>query len=100
MASILSGHHFAPDARGSLLRQKRAADYGIATFMFYRQSELFVRFIRDRNASEFGSFLIDLQLGGKGNFATLFEASFGTNIEGMWERFEEHLGSQPVLSDT
>ena len=90
-ASILSGHHFTPDDCGSLLRPKRAADYGTETFMFYRQSELFVRFIRNQNTSGFENFLLALQLGGNGNFATLFEASFGTDVDGMWEKFEAHL---------
>jgi len=90
-SAILAGHHFIPDEKGSLLRPKRASDYGQGAFMFYRQSELFVAFIRDRDPAAFEDFMLALQLGGLGSFAGGFESSFGTDIAGMWEEFEEHL---------
>ena len=92
-SAILAGHHLIPDEKGSLLRPKRASDYGMGTFMFYRQSELFVAFIHDRDPAVFGDFMLSLQLGGGGTFASLFEASFGTDVGGMWGAFEEHLRS-------
>ena len=98
-SAILAGHHFTPDEKGSLLRPKRASDYGIGTFMFYRQSELFVTFIRDRDPSAFGDFMLSLQLGGGGTFASLFEASFGTDVGEMWEALEEHLRSPHGAAD-
>ena len=98
-SAILAGHHFIPDEKGSLLRPKRASDYGIGGFMFYRQSEFFVAFIRDRDPAAFGDFLLSLQLGGGGSFASLFEASFGMDVGGMWEAFEEHLRSPHGAAD-
>ena len=92
-SAILAGHHFIPDEKGSLLRPRRASDYGMGTFMFYRQSELFVAFIRDRDPVAFGDFMLALQLGGGGSFASAFESSFGTGVVAMWEEFEEHLRS-------
>jgi hypothetical protein len=92
-SAILAGHHFIPDEKGSLLRPKRASDYGMGTFMFYRQSELFVAFIRDRDPAAFGDFLLALQLGGRSPFAAAFESSLGTGIAGMWGEFESHLRS-------
>jgi len=91
MSAILAGHRFIPDEKGSLLRPKRASDYGMGTFMFYRQSELFVAFIRARDPAAFGDFLLALQQGRGGSFARVFESSFGTDIVRMWEEFEEHL---------
>ena len=92
-SAILAGHHFIPDEKGSLLRPKRASDYGMGTFMFYRQSELFVAFIRDRDPAAFRDFLLELQLGGGDSFARTFESAFGTDVAGMWEEFEEHTRS-------
>jgi hypothetical protein len=97
--AILAGHHFTPDEKGSLLRPKRASDYGIGGFMFYRQSELFVAFIHDRDPAAFCDFMLSLQLGGGGAFASLFESSFGTDVAGMWGAFEEHLRSPHGAAD-
>jgi hypothetical protein len=95
--AILSGYHFAPDDRGGWLRPKRAADYGIDTFMFYRQSELFVTYIRDRHPRAFERFLLDLQEGGRRTFAAAFGEAFGKDVAGMWEEFVESLsGGAPA----
>jgi len=87
-AAVAAGDHFVPDGKGSLLRPKRAADYGVETFMFYRQSELFVRFIVERDPEAFEDFMLALQLGGE-RFEPLFESSFGTDIQDMWHEFRQ-----------
>jgi len=91
--AILAGHHFTADDAGSLLRQKRAADYGMDTYMFYRQSELFVRFLRDEHSGGFEEFLLRLQ-NNEGSFADAFRTSFGADVPDMWEQFESHLRSR------
>lgn len=93
--AVLSGYHLTPDDRGSWLRPKRAADYGIETFMFYRQSELFVTHIRDRDPRAFERFLLDLQEGDRRPFAEAFEDAFGTDVAGMWEEFVDSLSDAP-----
>ena len=93
LAAIVSGHHFVPDDRGSFLRPKRAADYGIGTFMFYRQSELFVRYLRDEHVSGFREFLLQLQ-SGQNSFADAFAGSFGVGVAGAWDEFERSVRSQ------
>jgi hypothetical protein len=92
--AILSGYHFEPDDSGSLLRPKRAADYGLDTFMFYRQSELFVRYLRDAHGAEFSRFLQLLQGNDGGRFADAFRRSFGTDVAGMWGEFASSLKRQ------
>ncbi len=88
LEAIRFGEHFLPDNKGSRLRPKRAADYGMDTYMFYRQSELFVTYIRDRDSSAFESFLVDLQIGEWSTFGELFERSFGTDVVSMWSEFK------------
>jgi hypothetical protein len=90
--ALTSGDHFVPDVRGSFLRPKRAADYGVETYMFYRQSELFVRFIMERDPPAFESFMQSLQLNG-GRFATLFDSSFGLSVAEMWSEFRRSLAA-------
>ena len=86
--AIRFGEDFVPDDKGGRLRPKRAADYGMNTYMFYRQSELFVTYIRDRDPGAFESFLVDLQIGGWNSFGRLFENSFGTDVVSMWGEFK------------
>lgn len=91
MDAIRRGDCFAPDDTGSLLRPKRALDYGVETFMFYRQSELFVTYIKDRDPAAFKSFLLALQTDEWSSFAVLFETSFGERVEETWGEFLEHV---------
>ena len=91
VSAIAAGNHFLPDVRGSLLRPKRASDYGMETFMFYRQSELFVRFIMERDPDTFQEFMLALQLGGGLTFESAFESIFGTSVEGIWSEFKQSL---------
>jgi len=91
--AVVAGNHFVPDGKGSFLRPKRAADYGMETYMFYRQCELFVRFIMERDPTAFEDFMLALQLGGGERFESLFEASLGTGIEDMWHEFRRSLAT-------
>ena len=87
--SLLAGRHFVPDSEGSLIRVKRAGDYGLNYPMFHRQSSMFVGYIRDENGSAFDEFLNDIQQRSK--FAQSFGSRFGTTVAGMWEKFVSHL---------
>lgn len=86
-AAVAEGHHFIPDGRGSYFRPKRAADYGMETYMFYRQSELFVTYIRDRDPAAFKYLLLALQEEKWTSFPELFEESIGIDIAGVWTEF-------------
>jgi hypothetical protein len=88
--AVATGETFTPDDRGSLLMPKRAHDYGMETYMFYRQSQLFVEYIRDRDPEAFRDFLIALQTGEWRSFGDLFEASFGLSVSGAWSAFVGH----------
>ena len=91
--AIAEGRHFVPDDSGALLRPKRAADYGLETFMFYRQSELFVSYLWAADPEAFERLLLELQSGGRKSFREAFEECFRVGVGGMWERFEEQLGN-------
>jgi hypothetical protein len=88
--SINSGIHFTPDEKGTSFRLKRANDYGMNLKMFYKQSGIFVRFIKSNYPDEFKEFLVDIQEGK--NFADSFEQRFNLTITEMWDRFERECG--------
>ena len=96
MGALLSGCRFTPDERGGYWRPKRAADYGVSTRMFYKQSELFVRHMRETHPEAFRSFLTALQFEEWTSFADLFSASFGMGVDEMWGQFLERIGAGPA----
>jgi hypothetical protein len=87
LEAIAAGRAFTPDVQGGLIRPKKAGDYGLDAFMFYRQSELFVEYMRERQPDAFEDFLLVLESGEWDSFATLFEDSFGTTVTDMWSGF-------------
>lgn len=96
--AILYGPALVPDERGGFWRPKRPIDYDLPHDMFYKQSAMFVAYIMERNPDAFDDFMLGLQLTDWGSFASLFEASFGTDIPGMWRSFAEHIGSTSAPS--
>jgi hypothetical protein len=88
--AILHGPTLVPDERGGFWRPKRPRDYGLPHGMFYKQSAMFVAYITERNPDAFEDFMLGLQLTEWSSFASLFEASFGTDVAGMWEGFVRH----------
>jgi hypothetical protein len=85
--AIAAGETFVPDERGSFLRLKRASDYGMGTYMFYRQSALFVEYVRTSHPDAFHDFMLMLESGEWNSFGDLFEASFDASVAGMWNQF-------------
>lgn len=100
IGAILSGHHFTPDERGGYWRPKRASDYGVGTHMFYKQSELFVAYMRGTRSEEFRDFLLALQLQEWSSFGSLFSETFGMSVEAMWSEFLEHVRRLQRSSDS
>lgn len=82
--SMLRGERFSPDAVGSAI-PRGAAAYGLGHHMFYRQAELFVRYLAETYPDSFGQF-ISLLLGGNG-FQSAFVVAFGQTISEAWESF-------------
>lgn len=91
--AFLSGRCFTPDERGGYWRPKRAADYGVTTRMFYKQSGFLVTYMRDSRPGEFHDFLVALQLTDWTSFGALFADAFGIGVGEMWEEFLEQAGA-------
>jgi hypothetical protein len=87
-----------PEAAGSFLFKKSARSYGIEPPLFYRQSGMFVAWLRERNAAQFRVFLLDLEDGG--DFETSFDEAFGLSLDKAWQSFVEELRSRYSASGT
>jgi hypothetical protein len=62
--AIVAGNSFEPPLRGRPLFDRSGRSYGLAEHMWYRQSELLVRFMRERDEAAFRR-LLDMLLDGK-----------------------------------
>ena len=89
IGAILAGKHFMPDGKGTIIRMKKAHDYGLSYPMFHNQTRMFVRFMSDTYPDAFRTFLLDVQEGKP--FAGSFSERFGKEIAAMWDEFEGYL---------
>ena len=87
--AIVSGNCFHPEAKGSLLFPKTASSYGLKPHMFYRQSAMFVDFIRKKNSEGFKNFLTALQ--DQTGFEQAMTESYNDGVESLWKLFIENL---------
>jgi len=90
--AISSGKHFEPYVNGGLynfLFPKYGGHWGLKPHMFYRQSMLFVSFMKDYDKKAFKNLLLNLQNGQ--NFAKSFQSAYNTSIKDIWYLFLKHL---------
>ncbi|MCP3931940.1 MAG: hypothetical protein GY705_22930 [Bacteroidetes bacterium] len=87
--AILNGLCFHPDSTGSILFPKTASSFSLKPHMFYRQSAMFVQFLREYDTEKFQNFLQTLQKGEKFKYAC--HVSFEKDINDFWEAFKEKL---------
>ncbi len=85
--AIANGVKLKPNDSGSVFRYQDERTYGLERGMFYRQSGMFVEFLRDRDRQVFSMFLKRIEAGG--TFAREFRQSFGMTVEDAWGKFEK-----------
>jgi hypothetical protein len=85
ISSIQSGRGLNPEASGHLWSLRRISDNGLGGPMFHRQSQMFLRFIRDRDPAAFQTFLEDLL--DERELAGPFGTHFGLGTQEMWQEF-------------
>ena len=91
--AIQNGQTLVLHTRGRGLNPRRARDHGLSHFMYYRQSAMFVGYLKAKDPERFERFLGDLIHGG--NFTTAFKNRFGTSLKGAWLAFTKNLSSEP-----
>lgn len=82
---ILDGKAFDPTEAGSVFREKTAWNYDLQPPVFYREAELFVRYLRDRNPPAFQTALLEI-MDGK-DFQSSFSHAYGQSIASYWPAF-------------
>lgn len=87
--AIMEGKHFLPETRGSILFPKSASSYGLKPYMFYRQSAMFVTYLKHLDEEKFRNFLLSLEDGQ--NFKKSFTAVFRMSIDKIWQEFVHQL---------
>ncbi|WP_243374101.1 hypothetical protein [Geotalea sp. SG265] len=83
--AILQGKSLAPEDTGSFFFKKFAASYGLKPPMFYRQSGMFVSYLRRMDEARFKAFLLAAVEGRE--FSEAFESAYGVGIDVAWQRF-------------
>lgn len=83
--AILEGKHFAPDTSGSFFFPKRWSAYGLKPHMFYRQSFMYVAYLKRVDESKFREFLMLLE--NNQRFEDSFISIFGLTMDSTWRQF-------------
>ncbi len=83
--AILDGKHFTPDTTGSFFFPKRWSAYGLKPHMFYRQSFMYVSYLKHLDEPKFGSFMLALENGQE--FEHSFNSIFGLTMDAAWRQF-------------
>jgi hypothetical protein len=83
--AIAAGKGFTPEMSGRLLFERSGRSYGLAEHMWYRQSELLVQFLRERDESAFRRLMI--RLDGGTRFRSALKVSYPEGIEVLLREF-------------
>ncbi len=94
--AILRGAHFTPEPKGGVFFRKSGSSYGLTPHMFYRQSALFITFLRERHAEEFKMLIVKLAQGVA--FDEAFVSAYGMPPQELWGDFLRNFnGEQRAL---
>ncbi len=91
--AILQGKTIHPNGTGALLFRKSASSFGLSTHMFYRQSELFVKWLHDRDPGKFRQLFTILKEGKTLHEALLTEYEF--DEKRAWKKFLTYITDTP-----
>jgi hypothetical protein len=86
-SEILQGNHFHPVESENRLFPKSFSNDNIPPWMEYRQSMLFVKFLKEGREKEFEGFLDAVF--NKESFSKTIEASYQMNVSELWNKFLE-----------
>ena len=83
--SIRAGKYFIPNKKDGLMSRKTPSDFALEPHMFYRQSMLFVRYLKAINEPGFRKLLLSVELGER--FPTAFKEAYNKKLEEIWNEF-------------
>ena len=83
--AIQAGQHFIPIENNGIWGRRSASDYDLKPHMFYRQSQLFVRYLMDKDAEAFNTAYVAL-LDGMA-FSDIWFEHYGQPLPELWTEF-------------
>ncbi len=82
--ALAAGRAFVPETTSGLLQRKTAHSYGLDSHLFYREGELFLATLHDRDAAKFRQFLLAVEAGRALEDSS--EAAFSETLATAWAR--------------
>lgn len=83
--AIKTGKHFEPNEKGSIFFRKYGHHWGLSPQMFYRQSMMFVAYLKDTGEEKYCSLLLGIQDGA--GFSKSFHTAFDASLAEIWKEF-------------
>ena len=90
--SIKSGKHFVPHEKGNILFRKYGHHWGLKPHMSYRQSMLFMAYLKTMDEKMYRNLLIKIQDGEC--FADAFNETFNLSLNDIWDKFLKEIKSK------
>jgi hypothetical protein len=87
LEAIASGCHFMPHEDGGIFLRKYASHWGLGHHMFYRQSMVFVEYLKSQDENKYRDLLLGIQNGS--SFRVAFDDAYGVRVSKIWEQFLE-----------
>jgi len=88
--AMKTGSHLIPEHTGSIFRKgKVSGDLRSGSFRYYRQSQMFVKYLRDVDPVGFQNVLTELR--NAQNFQTTIESNYDSSVVDLWEAFVDDL---------
>jgi hypothetical protein len=85
LEAIASGSHFVPHEDGGIFFRKYASHWELTHHMFYRQSMVFVAYLKSRDENKYRDLLLSIQNGS--SFPNAFNDTYGVGVSQIWEQF-------------
>ncbi len=89
ITTIKSGMHFVPREKSGWLGHKYASSYDLEPQMYYRQCNLFVRFLMDKDPDAFKNVYLALIKGV--SFENVWILEYGQTVTNLWQEFVEQI---------
>jgi hypothetical protein len=83
--AIKAGEHFEPHETGSIFFRKYGHHWGLSPQMFYRQSMMFVAYLKHSDEQKYHGLLLSIQDGAC--FSDAFHDAFHASLSELWQEF-------------
>ncbi len=94
IAAIRQGKMFAPEMRDSASARHTASFWGLDVYTFYRQSMMFVRYLRTQSAARFHDFIQAVQ--DDQDFDLAFGNAYNMTLREAGEQFRQVFNAPPI----